>query len=440
MTDTDIMAAAHKVADRLVYTIHTPVKAGHDRFDRSLYSGISQQSCRRILDLLASDEEYPTEYNFTAFAMRVNRSVNSVSRLHRDVTRHQFPNFADRVRAITNGVHVATWVSNNRGRIFDTATGLHGDWQNNPQYFTTADLAGDQTFRNKLAAAWQQDNRILIDYINDMLIRHRQQATETWIEPANFLSNIKEGFLEPDVFTIGFARRFSTYKRADLIFEDLAALADILLEHKRKVNFIYAGKAHPQDEPGKMLLKQILDIQEELYIRSEGLAKLVFIPGYDMAIAKMMVAGVHAWLNSPKRPLEASGTSGMKAAMNGVPNISVMDGWWVEGYHDGLTGWKFGYEGPVEETIISESADQLLYEEDAQSFYRLVPEILTTFYDDFSAYLDIAINNLRLNVPIFNTHRMIAEYVSTYNLQLEPETDRKMKLYRQLYRSDLENS
>lgn len=439
MTDRDILAAADRVGDRLVYTIHTPVKAGHDRFARSLYAQITRKGCTKILDLLAQDSDFPNDYNFTSMAMRINRAVNSVSRLHRDVTRRQFPAFAEKIGAITNGVHPGTWVSENRCRVFDAFTQLN-DWRNDPGSFSRSDLAGDPLFRRQLREAWERDNALLIEYINRMLILHRTQMAETWIEPPNYLSSIDDGFLHPGVYTIGFARRFSTYKRADLIFDDMAALADILLEKNRKVNFIFAGKAHPQDEPGKSVLKLIVDNQEELYERSKGLAKLVFIPGYDMAIAKMMVSGTHAWLNSPKRPLEASGTSGMKAAMNGVPNISVMDGWWVEGYHDGLTGWKFGYEGPVEDADMSESADTLLYEEDSDSFYSLLPEILHTFYEEPEQYLDKAVNNLTLNVPIFNTHRMIAEYVSKYGLRLEPDVERQMEEYRRLYQSEFKNN
>jgi glycogen phosphorylase len=439
MTDKDIQAAADKVADRLVYTIHTPVKAGHDRFERSLYEQITRKGCRKILDALAHDSDFPHEYNFTSLAMRVNRAVNSVSRLHRDVTRRQFPAFADKISAITNGVHPGTWVSENRSRVFDSFTQLN-DWRNDPGCFARSDLAGDTLFRRQLQEAWQLDNALMVNYVNKMLILHRTQMAETWIEPPNYLSSLADGFLRPGVYTIGFARRFSTYKRADLIFDNIAALADILLEKNREVNFIFAGKAHPQDEPGKSLLKLIVDNQEELYKRSKGLARLVFIPGYDMTLAKIMVSGSHAWLNSPKRPLEASGTSGMKAAMNAVPNISVMDGWWVEGYHDGLTGWKFGYEGPVEEADMSESADTLLYEEDSNSFYALLPEILDTFYDNPEQYLDKGINNLRLNVPIFNTHRMIAEYILKYGLELDPDVETKMEAYRQLYQSDFKNN
>lgn len=439
VTDNDILKIADKVARRIVYTIHTPVKAGHDRFDRSLYSTISQKTCLQILNLLANDDSSPNQYNFTSLAMRLNRAVNSVSRLHRDVTRRQFPAFADKISAITNGVHLPTWTSERRSKVFDRCNELQS-WRNDPGCFATAELMKNTVFRGELLEAWQEDNRILINYVNKMLITHRSQMIETWIDPPNYLSQvIEDTCLEPGVFTIGFARRFSTYKRADLVFDDISALADILLKKNWKVNFIFAGKAHPEDEPGKSVLQLILDIQEELFIRSKGLARLVFIPGYDMAIAKMMVSGSHAWLNSPKRLLEASGTSGMKAAMNGVPNISIMDGWWAEGYHDGKTGWKFGYERPVEEANMSEDPDTLLYDEESDSFYKILPEILHTFYDQPEKFIDIAINNLRFNVPIFNTHRMIAEYVEKYALKLDDKTSEMMSTFRELYQSNIEN-
>jgi starch phosphorylase len=437
MTDDDILAAAEEVAKQIVYTIHTPVKAGHDRFARSLYTGISHDTCRQILNLLASDEESPSEYNFTAFAMRVNRAVNSVSRLHRDVTRKQFPKFAEKITAVTNGVHHLTWISETRAQVFDNTPALNG-WRDDPGIFADTELQNDQAFQRQLHSAWQQDNGVLVAYINNMLSEHRNQMVETWIDPPNYFSRLHEIVeLQPDVFTVGFARRFSTYKRADLIFDDIPALAEILVKNNWRINFVFAGKAHPQDEPGKSVLKLILDNQEELYTRSKGLARLVFIPGYDMKIAKMMVSGVHTWLNSPKRPLEASGTSGMKAAMNGVPNLSVMDGWWVEGYHEGKTGWKFGYEGPINADSLSEDPSTLLYAEDSLSFYELLPKVLKLFYQQPDKYMQMAINNLHLNVPIFNTHRMAAEYVRKYDLTLDTETAARIKGFQELYQSNV---
>ncbi|MCL2340668.1 MAG: alpha-glucan family phosphorylase [Proteobacteria bacterium] len=436
IADADILAAAERVSRKIVYTIHTPVKAGHDRFSRELYSGISHGAFQRILNLLAHDEDESHEYNFTAMAMRINRAVNSVSRLHRDVTRKQFPAFADKIKAITNGVHHLTWISAQRAACFDRIPSLRA-WRTDPSCFGAITGQEAAALAPMLDAAWRTDNRLLIDYANAMLKSHREQMVETWIDPPNHLSSLPEAeWFRPGVFTIGFARRFSTYKRADLIFDDICRLADILIALNRPVNFLFAGKAHPADEPGKSVLKLILDNQEELYVRSRGLGKLVFIPGYDMQIAKLMVSGVHAWLNSPKRPLEASGTSGMKAAMNGVPNISIMDGWWVEGYHGGQTGWKFGYEGPVEDADLSEAPDALLYTEDAAAFYQILPAILESFYDRPESYLECALNNLRLNIPIFNTHRMAAEYVAQYGLRLPRELEESIARFRRLYQSE----
>lgn len=439
-TDQQIMEATDKVALRTIYTIHTPVKAGHDRFDKSLYAGISHSSCQRILDLLAHDEENPHTYNFTTMAMKVNKAANSVSRLHRDVTHKQFPQFAKKIEAITNGVHHLTWISDARAEAFNLFPELR-NWQHDPGVFAKlGPLTQDPRFRSYLSEAWKKDTAILFDFINTMLLQHRNQKFETWIDPPNFFSSLinRNTQMNPRIFTVGFARRFSTYKRADLIFDNMDTLCDILVSNNWPMNFIFAGKAHPADDPGRAVIKLILDYQQELHQKSNGLANLIFIPNYDMKIAKMMVAGVHAWLNSPKRPLEASGTSGMKAAMNGVPNISIMDGWWAEGYHDGQTGWKFGLEGPVEEANLSESPETLLYSEDSASFYQTLPTILKEFYQaaNNSAFLDKAVMNLTLNIPIFNTHRMAAEYLTKYDLRLTEEQEQEMRHFRSLYNSN----
>ncbi len=438
-TDEDITKAAEVVAKRIVYTIHTPVKAGHDRFDQTLYSQFGHDFCQRMLHLLALDDEKGNLFNFTAFAMRVNRATNSVSRLHRGVTQKQFPEFAPKITAITNGVHHLTWISDAKAQLYDSFKEFK-NWQENPLVFRNAkNIISQQKFRSYFEQAWQKDNDALISYVNDMLQRHRKMMHETWIDPPNYLSQIDDAiFLKPGVFTIGFARRFSTYKRADLIFSDLDKLAAIINKRNKPVNFIFAGKAHPADEPGKKLIQQILDVQEDLFTKTNGLAKLVFISGYDMHIAKLMVSGVHAWLNSPKRPLEASGTSGMKAAMNGVPNISTMDGWWAEGYHDGLTGWKFGIETDVSEACLSESKSSLYYEEDAASLYAILPDILDSFYDRelHENYLDKCIKNIELNIPTFNTHRMGAEYVQRYDIKLPSTVSKKVKALQRSYISN----
>jgi starch phosphorylase len=439
-TDHDILAAATEIAKRLVFTIHTPVKAGHDRFDISVYEELIHPFCKRILNLLALDEHNRSVYNFTAMAMKLNRAANSVSRLHKEVTQKQFPQYAAKITAITNGVHHLTWTSDAKAELYDTFPELH-NWRRDPSVFAGAEsLYQNNKFRTYFEQSWRTDTKILVDYVNQMLITHRNQRLATWIDPPNYLSYRSEGEapLEHTTFTLGFARRFSTYKRADLIFEDLDRLTAMIRENNWPVNFIYAGKAHPSDEPGKDLIRNVLAVQEELYLKSNGLAKLVFIPGYDMHLAKMMVAGSHAWLNSPKRPLEASGTSGMKAAMNGVPNVSIMDGWWVEGYHEGQTGWKFGYEESVSPEHFSEHPSALLYDEDSASFYNVFKEMLRLFYDPalHDQYIDKCIANLVLNCPIFNTHRMAAEYVARYDLELAPEVQQEIKKFRALYCSD----
>ena len=439
-SNEQIIAAADKVAKKLVYTIHTPVKAGHDRFNKSVYAGISHKSCRHILELLAHDDEAPHSYNFTTLAMRVNRTANSVSRLHRDVTHKQFPDFAKKITAITNGVHHLTWISDARAELFDNFKEL-ANWRDNPGVLkNVTKLKNNQLFRSYLLRAWEEDSAILYDYINSMLLLHRNQMTTTWIDPPNHYSNIidNDTKLTPDVFTVGFARRFSTYKRADLIFDNIDTLCSIAKDNNWPINFLFSGKAHPADEPGKSVIKLILDYQKELYDKSNGLVNLIFIPNYDMHIAKLMVAGVHTWLNNPKRPLEASGTSGMKAALNGVPNLSIMDGWWVEGYHDGLTGWKFGHEGPVDDADLSESPEALLYTEDSESFYKMLPGVLEEFYEDssHSRIIDKAIMNLALNIPIFNTHRMAAEYLQKYKLELPSVLQTRMDNFAKLYNSN----
>jgi glycogen phosphorylase len=438
-TDKDILEAARAMAQRVVYTIHTPVKAGHDRFNKDLYAEIGHSFCARILQLLARDEQEPYVYNFTTLAMQVNRATNAVSRLHREVTKRQFPQFSDKITAITNGVHHLTWISDNKAELYDSFPEL-ADWRHDPGVFTNADLLlRNNKFRTYLEDAWAADSVRLISYINTMLTLHRNQIQETWIDPPNFLSYLPEDERELDsrVFTIGFARRFSTYKRADLIFDDIDALANIMIKQQRSVNFVFAGKAHPADKPGQSLIKNILGLQKDLYQRSNGLIKMVFIPGYDMHIAKMMVAGVHAWLNTPKRPLEASGTSGMKAAMNAVPNISTLDGWWAEGYHDGQTGWKFGFETPIDIETLSESRSAMLYAEDSKSFYELFADIIELFYDPNRRprYIDKCIMNLTLNCPKFNTHRMAAEYLDRYEIKVPVRLGSRMEHLRSLYRS-----
>lgn len=438
-TDEDILEAAAHVAQQVVYTIHTPVKAGHDLFKHGIIAKIGDAFCIRVLHLLALDQDDQSSYNFTKLAMSINRATNSVSRLHKEVTGRQFPEFKEKITAITNGVHHLTWISEARANLYDSIAEFEG-WRDDPAVFRRArEIKDQESFKKGLEEAWCKDTGNLTDFIDNMFIEHRIKRDETWIDPPNYICLLEEDcHLDPEVFTIGFARRFSAYKRADLIFDNIDILADIVVSNNYPVNFIFAGLAHPNDEMGKDLIKRILGVQEDLYKKTGGLAKLVFITGYDMKIAKILVSGVHAWLNTPKRPLEASGTSGMKAALNGVPNISTLDGWWAEGYHEGKTGWKFGHETQISEESLDENKEELLYEEDAASFYELLPEILHCFYDPDRRgdFLDKAVNNIALNCPIFNTHRMAAEYVQRYNLSLPEATEKRLTKLAAIYQSD----
>ncbi len=439
-SDDDILEAARAVSQQIVYTIHTPVKAGHDRFEHGIVAKIGGAFCLRILHLLALDQDDRSSYNFTKLAMLINRATNSVSRLHKEVTRKQFPEFQKKITAVTNGVHHLTWISEARAAFYDSISEFTG-WRENPTVFSRAlDLQDNESFRKGLEEAWLKDTRRLTGFIDEMFIDHRISRDETWIDPPNYICLLddKECRLDPKVFTIGFARRFSAYKRADLIFDNINILADIVVSNNHPVNFIFAGKAHPKDEMGKALIKRILDVQEDLYRKTDGLAKLVFITGYDMKIAKILVSGVHAWLNTPKRPLEASGTSGMKAALNGVPNISTLDGWWAEGYHEGKTGWKFGLESQITSESFGEAKEQLLYEQDAASFYQVLPDILQCFYNPArrGEFMDRAVNNIGLNCPIFNTHRMAAEYIKRYDLELPEDTEEELAILAEAYESD----
>ena len=200
-----------------------------------------------------------------------------------------------------------TWISDARAELFDSFQELK-NWRHDPGVLKNAAALKDNSrFRTYLLRAWEVDSAILIDYVNGMLLEHRNEMASTWIDPPNHYSNLIDNSnrLSPNVFTVGFARRFSTYKRADLIFDNTDTLCKIATNNNWPINFLFSGKAHPADEPGKSVIKLILDYQKELHDKSNGLINLIFIPNYDMYIAKMMVAGVHVWLNNPKRPLEA---------------------------------------------------------------------------------------------------------------------------------------
>ena len=359
LTDADLEA----VRRQCVFTTHTPVPAGHDRFPRELVDAVLGTSRRELLDAAKCMDG--AELNMTHLALRLSRFVNGVAMKHREVSIGMFPGFA--IDSITNGVHAATWTSPAFQKLFD-----------------------------KRIPEWRTDNLYLRYAVSIPLAEIRAAHDEAKQE---FLAEVAQRTgvqLDTKVFTLGFARRATPYKRADLMFSDVKRLAAIA-EKVGPMQIVFGGKAHPHDGGGKDLIRRIHGAAGEL----KGRIEVVYLENYEMQIAAKMVAGVDVWVNNPMKPLEASGTSGMKAALNGVPSLSVLDGWWIEGHVEGVTGWSIGS---------SESdTDQ---SKDAQDLYlKLERVILPLFYGLPFAYAEVMRGAIALNGSFFNTQRMVEQYV-----------------------------
>jgi starch phosphorylase len=364
--DEKLVWDVNSVKDLCVFTTHTPVKAGHDSFPYDLVQRVLGDLIPLdILKGLAGQEAL----NMTVLALNLTEFVNGVAKKHGEVSRNMFPGY--KINAITNGVHSYTWTCDSFKRLFDKY--LPG-WANEPELFVRVGRIPDI----EIWKAHQEAKGILLDYVRN----------QTGVE------------MDPNILTLGFARRATAYKRADLLFSDLDRLIKI---GTGKIQIIYAGKAHPQDQPGKALIEKIFSYKKQLADR----IKIVFLSNYDMDIALKMVSGVDIWLNTPQRPREASGTSGMKAAHNGVINFSVLDGWWIEGYIEGDTGWSIG-PSPVE-TRLEENHDT----RDADDLYeKLEKEIIPTYYEARSIWVYMMGNTIGQNAYYFNTHRMMRRYVT----------------------------
>jgi len=357
------------VRDLCVFTTHTPIPAGHDRFD---IEAVERVFGDYIGEIDPEDEtiiDHEGLFNMTLLALKHSKYVNGVAKKHGEVTREMFPEYE--IDAITNGIHVGTWVCYPMSKVFDE---YMPSWRNDP--YT---LRGALTIpREKLWKAHQSAKKKLLDFVN------YHYKTDL---------NIK-------TLTIGFARRATSYKRADLLFKDIDRLLKIV-EDTGKIQIIFGGKAHPKDTDGKKLIKEIHDISKEL----KDKITIVYLKNYDIYSAKLLVAGVDVWLNTPLRPLEASGTSGMKAAVNGVLNFSVMDGWWIEGYIKNFTGWKIG---PMPGVETDEKENNL----DMEDLYiKLEKGIIPTYYNNRKKWEDMMACNIALNGSFFNTHRMVSQYV-----------------------------
>lgn len=403
------MAAAEalrRVGRDAVFTIHTPVPAGNETFDRSLVAPALSAWLRtagmeasELLELGRGPTDDPNApFDMTAFVLRHASAANAVSRLHAVTATHTWQALAGHpIIPITNGVHVPTWMGRPLRRLVKVAVGEPlGTDLNRPPDQAALDELNDE----ELWSAHAQQKREMISFLEGRLSRQFARHGES----PRVLRQLR-GVLDPNALTIGFARRFATYKRADLLFRDEERLARILDGTDRPVQVVMAGKAHPADRPGQRVIQHIFELS-----RSDRLRGRVFIvEDYDMRIARFLVAGVDLWLNNPRRPMEASGTSGMKAAINGVPSLSILDGWWDEGYN-GHNGWAIGDRVPDGDDGAQDAAD-------AAELYRLLEqEIIPRFFERGADGVPAAwVSTMRSAIAAalwqFSTARMLTEYV-----------------------------
>ena len=364
LSTKSIKDRADEIREKCVFTTHTPVKAGHDTFSLDLVKRLQPDFPYKLPELITDGK-----LNMSRLAAYFSSNINGVSRKHGEVSAEMFPDYE--VNFITNGVHSPTWTTKEFQNLFNKYTPhwkeVNGDLRN-----------ALKIPKEELWKAHQDAKQKLLSYIED--------------------KNDKK--LDKNIFTIGFARRFATYKRPTLLFQNIQKLLDI---HKNVGNLqiVYAGKAHPNDTAGKEKIQKIHNLIKEL----EGEIKIVFLENYDMEVGKLITSGVDLWLNNPIPPKEGSGTSGMKAAHNGIPQISTLDGWWLEGLISGETGWGIGQK----ET--NKDPNQL-FEEHAKDLYeKLEREIIPVYYDDRDKWIEIMKKSIAINAPFFNSNRMLLEYV-----------------------------
>ena len=350
------------VRARFVFTTHTPVPAGHDRFHRGLAHQVLGEARAALIESLGSVHD--DLVNMSHLALRGSHYTNGVAMRHGEVSREMFPD--DEIHAITNGVHAGRWTAEPFATLFDAR--MPG-WRDDNAYLRHA-VGIDP---DEVAAAHRKTKAALLE-----MIRERNGVA-----------------LDPDVFTIGFARRAAAYKRGALVFHDLERLRSIAAR-VGPMQFVFGGKSHPKDQDGKSVIRRIFEAAREL----GDAIRVVYVENYEMSTAAKIVAGVDVWLNNPRPPLEASGTSGMKAALNGIPSLSTVDGWWVEGCIEGVTGWAVGHGD-------AHASD----ETDAYGLYdKLERVVLPLFYRDPAGYALVRRNAIALNGSYFNTQRMVEQY------------------------------
>ncbi|WP_340820699.1 alpha-glucan family phosphorylase [Methanolobus sp. WCC4] len=356
-----------RVREECVFTTHTPIESGHDRFSHDLVLDVMDEDVD--LDAL---KQYGGEYelNMTLLALNLSNYINGVAKRHRDVSRKMFPGYE--ISSITNGVHSYTWVCPYFRKLYDRY--IPG-WANEPELLVRVQSIPD----NEVWDAHMLAKKELIDHVNS-----RSNAG-----------------LDYDTLTIGFARRFTEYKRPTFIFSELDRLRKV--NEAGKIQLIFAGKAHPRDTMGKAFIEKIFQYMEEL----KGEIKIAYLENYDIDLAMKMVSGVDIWLNNPRKPLEASGTSGMKAAHNGVVNFSVLDGWWIEGCVEGMTGFAIGPKPEVDKTL-----EQIEKMELDDLYNKLEYIMIPKYYCRRDEWVSLMNNSIEMIAYYFNSHRMMRHYVT----------------------------
>ena len=359
VTDEDIVA----IRKRCVFTTHTPVPAGHDQFSKNLVERVLGGDRARLLE--SAGCYHDGSLNMTYLALRCSHYINGVAMRHGEVSRGMFPGYP--ISAITNGVHAVSWTAPAFRDLFD-----------------------------RHLEPWRRDNRYLRYAIGMPVddIRRAHKATKRAMLAA--LKSRAGVQLDEKVFTVGFARRAAVYKRPELLFTDIERLKWIA-RHVGPLQIVYGGKAHPRDDEGKVTIQHIFAAAAAL----KGVISVVYVDNYDMQWGQILTSGVDLWLNTPKFPEEASGTSGMKAALNGVPSLSVLDGWWIEGCIEGVTGWAVGTDATSEPKA-----------EAASLYAKLDSVILPMFYGRPNDYGRIMRFCIALNGAFFNTQRMLSQYIS----------------------------
>lgn len=416
--------AKEVVAASTVFTTHTPVPAGHDSFHNDIFRHYMNFFPEKIglnweeFDILGKTNKSEDHFNMSYLACNLSQGINGVSMLHGDVSKtvlkELYPGFLEEeleIGYVTNGVHYSTWTAQEWKDIHKKYFG---------ENFPVSQLdfeAWKNIHKVPDSEIWELRSKLrskLIDYI-------KQRFSDNWIKRSENPKLISEvmGKLNPDALTIGFARRFATYKRGNLLFRDLDRLAKIVNNTDRPVQFIFAGKAHPADKEGQDIIKYIVEVSK----RPEFRGKILFVQNYDMNLAKMLLQGVDVWLNTPTRPLEASGTSGEKGVMNGTLHFSVLDGWWVEGYQKDA-GWALPAERAYD---VQEFQDEL----DADSIYNIIEEeVVEAFYKRDKnnipkKWVGFIKNTLAEVAPNFTTARMIKDYQDRY---YNPQFERSSKI------------